>query len=68
MTLNFRGFLQDGVEHPVTFRDTSVPRPTTKKCAGCQDIKSVDEFHKSKRRFDGLQVCSASRNYALDPL
>ena len=34
--------------------------PGSKHCGGCGNVKSSDDFHKSKSRGDGLQVWSAS--------
>ena len=34
-----------------------------KKCAGCQLDKPFAEFHKSKRRYDGLQVLILANKY-----
>lgn len=58
--LNFRGMLEEGMlddQEPMAPPERQNLAPHDhKKCAGCQLEKPFAEFHKSKRRYDGLQV------------
>ena len=47
---------QGAVQFPPAALGPAVPG--RKHCGGCGNVKSSDQFHKSKSRGDGLQVCT----------
>lgn len=60
--VNFQGLLEGAHENdeecvPLeTWERRNPVSPGCKMCVGCQTEKPFSEFHKSKRRYDGLNV------------
>lgn len=64
--VNFQGLLEGAHEDdeecvPLeTWERRNPVSPGCKMCVGCQTEKPFSEFHKSKRRYDGLNVRSTA--------